>query len=277
MAKQPRPEADRFVVTGCASGIGRVVAGRLVNRGHRVMATDIDEEGLAKAADDQAWPSDRVLRARLDVTSADDWRGVFEQVGQRWGGVDVVYNIAGFLQPGYVDAFDLADVDRHFDINTKGVVYGTRLAAEMMVSQGFGHIVNVASMAALAPVPGLGLYSASKYAVRAFSLAAAYELADKGVAVTVVCPDAVATPMLDKQVDYDEAALTFSGPRVLTAEEVADALTDRVLRDRPLELAIPRSRKAMARVADLMPRLGLLAAPLLRRQGRVAQAKKKPR
>ena len=60
-----------------------------------------------------------------------------------------------------------------------------------MVAQKFGHIVNVASMAAFAPVPGLSLYSASKYAVRAFSLAAAIELREHGVAVTVVCPDAV--------------------------------------------------------------------------------------
>ena len=82
-----------------------------------------------------------------------------------------------------------------------------------MIPLGSGHIVNIASLASLVPSPGLALYSASKYAVRAFSLAAAEELREHGVAVTTVCPDAVRTAMLDKQLDYPEAALTFTAPR----------------------------------------------------------------
>ena len=74
------------------------------------------------------------------------------------------------------------DVHRHFDVNVKGVIFGTRAAAARMIPQGHGHVVNIASMAALAPIPGLALYSASKYAVRAFSLAAAEELRAHGVA-----------------------------------------------------------------------------------------------
>ncbi|MEQ9320227.1 MAG: SDR family oxidoreductase [Polyangiaceae bacterium] len=272
--RTPFPPADRFVVTGCASGIGRVVADRLVARGHRVLATDLDLDALEHHAVEQGWPS-RARRARLDVTSADDWRRVLAEADDAWDGLDVLYNIAGYLQPGYAHAFALEDIDRHFDINVKGVMIGARLAAARMVAQGHGHIVNIASMAALAPVPGLSLYSASKYAVRSFSLAAAVELADHGVAVTVVCPDAVATPMLDKQVDYDEAALTFSGARVLTADEVAEAITTRVLRDRPMELALPWSRKVLARIADLVPEVAHIASPLLRRQGRAKQSKKR--
>jgi len=249
------------------------VAQRLVDRGHRVLATDIDHEALDAHRRQASWP-DRARCARLDVTSADDWRRVQDEAVDAWGGFDVLYNIAGYLQPGYVDAFALEDIDRHFDINAKGVILGTRLAAEKMVAQGHGHIVNIASMAALAPVPGLALYSATKYAVRSFSLAAAVELAPKGVAVTVVCPDAVATPMLDKQVDYEEAALTFSGPRVLTADEVAELICTRVLVDRPMEVALPRSRKVLARIADLFPGLAQVAAPLMRRQGRAKQGKK---
>src|SRR5690606_5033294 len=127
-----------------------------------------------------------------------------------------------------------------------------------------------------APVPGLSLYGASKYAVRAFSLAAAVELRPRGVAVTVVCPDAVATPMLDKQEHYEEAAITFSAPRVLSPEEVADALTGVVIDRRPLELALPRSRKWMARTVDLFPSLGPRLAPVFQRLGRRAQKRRGP-
>src|SRR5205085_5137897 len=130
-----------------------------------------------------------------------------------YGRVDVLMNVAGYLLPGYIHETSADQIERHMDINAKGLMLGTQAAARVMVRQGQGHIINIASMAALAPVPGLCCYSASKYAVRAFSLAVAQELRPHGVYVTAVCPDAVQTPMLDLQVDYQEAAMTFSGRR----------------------------------------------------------------
>ncbi len=101
--------------------------------------------------------------------------------------------------------------------------------------------------------PGLALYSASKYAVRAFSLAAAEDLRPHGVAVTTVCPDAVKTPMFDHQIGYREAALTFTAPKVLSVEEVSRVILGKVLARRPLIVAIPRWRGWLARLADLFP------------------------
>lgn len=264
-------QADRFIVTGCASGIGLRVADMLAQRGHRVLATDIQHEALSREAERAGWSPERVRTARLDVTDPQAWTQVLDQAWSAWGGLDVLYNIAGYLMPGWVQSIALSDVDRHFDINTKGVVYGTHLAARRMVEQKSGHIVNIASMAALAPVPGLALYSASKYAVRAFSLAAAVELRQHGVAITVVCPDAVATPMLDLQKEYEEAALTFTAPRVLSADEVAAHLIGPVLERRPLETALPFRRKLLARVVDLAPSVALWVKPLLDKQGRARQ------
>jgi 3-oxoacyl-[acyl-carrier protein] reductase len=264
-------QADRFILTGAASGIGAKVTDLLVSAGHRVLGTDIDESALRQRADAARWPSERVMTRRLDVTRADDWRAALDAADEAWGGVDVLYNIAGFLQAGLAHEVELRDIDRHFDINVKGVVLGTRLAAERMVARGRGHIVNIASLAAYAPVPGLALYSASKYAVRCFSLAAAEGLRPHGVAVTVVCPDAVATPMLDKQQDDEHATLTFTGSRVLTPDEVAEHLVGPVLRDRPLETALPRMRKWLARMVDLAPGLSRHVAPFMEKQGRANQ------
>jgi 3-oxoacyl-[acyl-carrier protein] reductase len=243
------------------------VVDALAAQGDRVLATDLREEPLASLCESGGWPRALVHPQALDVTQAESWRAAFRVANERWGGVDVLFNVAGFLTPGYVHESNLDDVGRHLDINVKGVMFGTRIAAEHMVRAGSGHIVNIASMAAFAPIPGLSLYCASKYAVRAYSLAAAIELKDKGVAVTVVCPDAVATPMLDKQKDYEEASLTFSGPRVLTPEEVATVLAGEVLDQRPMEVALPRSRKWLARVLDTFPQLAPIVSPMFLKQG----------
>ena len=109
--------------------------------------------------------------------------------------------MAGVLRVERVEDLQPESVALQLDVNTKGVILGTQAAAKVMVGQGRGHIINIASMAALAPVPGISVYSASKFAVRGFSLAAAQELEDRGVQVTVVCPDAVDTPMVDYQLD----------------------------------------------------------------------------
>src|SRR5262249_26511003 len=154
---------------------------------------------------------ERVLLCKLDVRREDDWDRAMDAAATAFGGIDVVLNIAGALRPGYVHELAAQDIDLHLDVNVKGVVLGTRAAARRMIPAHKGHIINFGSLASLVPVPGLSLYSASKFAVRGFSLAAANELARYGIAVTVVLPDAVATPMLDLQVDYDEAAMTFSG------------------------------------------------------------------
>jgi 3-oxoacyl-[acyl-carrier protein] reductase len=263
----------RMLLTGCASGIGRHLTGALEARGHKILATDINDQALSVEADRCRWTPERVVRRRLDVRSEADWEAALDAMTEAYGGVDVVINIAGFLRPGYVQDFTAQDIDLHMDVNVKGVVLGTRAAARRMIPTGKGHIINFGSLASLAPVPGLSLYSASKFAVRGFSLSAAIELASHGIAVTVLLPDAVETPMLDLQVDYAEAAMTFSGQKPLTVDDIERVLVDQVLARRPMELAIPFSRGALARIANTAPALSQRLAPALLKKGLQRQAK----
>ena len=207
------------------------------------------------------------------MTDRDAVEALVDAVCSEHGRLDLMFNNAGIAIVGPVADFSLDQWDRLVDVNIRGVIYGTHAAYRRMVAQGSGHIVNIASMAAYAPIPGIALYSASKFAVRAFSLAAAMELKDRGVAVTVVCPDAVATPMLDKQKDYEEAALTFTAPRILQPEEVAAELVGPVLERRPFEVALPRSRKWLARVMDTFPDLAPMVQPMFMKQGRARQSR----
>ncbi len=257
------------VVTGAASGIGRRTAQLLVERGDRVLALDVNELALHELA--RAWPVDGAATRRLDVRDAESWTAALDDARARWGRVDALLNVAGVMVPGRTHEAPLETLERQLDVNAKGLMIGTRLATELMVRQGHGHVVNIASLAALVPVPGIGAYSASKFAVRAYSLVAARELAPLGVAVSVVCPDLVDTPMLDAQLDHEEAALAFSGPRALTVDEVARCVVERVLVTREREVWLPRYRGWLARLSEAIPGVADRIQGVLSRQGRRAQ------
>ncbi len=261
-------ESRRVLLTGCASGIGLDLARRLAGDGHRVLATDLE---LAKLEDAAArWAGDNVELRALDVRKPDAWQAAIEVIDERWNGIDTLVNVAGVLAPQWVHELTTSAVDLQIDVNLKGVIFGMQAVTPKLVKQRHGHVINVASLAALAPVDGLAIYCATKYAVRGFSLAAATELKTHGVDVSLICPDAVRTPMLDLQRDRPEAEMTFSGPRELEPGDVTDAIVD-AMRTRPLEVYLPRSRGWLARFGDVFPASARALSPLLRKRGRAKQ------
>jgi 3-oxoacyl-[acyl-carrier protein] reductase len=265
-----------FLVTGAASGIGHKLVAELLKRGERVCAADVKTEPM-EALRAHAATAEQLLIVALDVRDPDQWQRCISGLVQAWGRLDALMNVAGVIRPGYVHEVTPADVHFHFDVNTKGVIFGTQAAAAQMLRQGHGHIVNIASLAGIAPVPGIALYSASKFAVRGFSLAAALELRDKGIRVTTVCPDAVQTPMLDLQVDYEQAAMTFSGSRVLSTDDVVGVVLGRVLDKAPIEVMIPGGRGWTAKLASAFPSLGAAVFENLRKRGQAQRQKLKLR
>ena len=123
----------RMVLTGCASGIGRHLTGALARDGHRLIATDLDGAALTAAAANEGWSAERVRCQKLDVRSEAEWEAVMSAAESDLGGLDVLFNIAGFLSAAYVTDFTQRDLDLHFDVNAKGTMLGTRAAARRMV------------------------------------------------------------------------------------------------------------------------------------------------
>jgi 3-oxoacyl-[acyl-carrier protein] reductase len=268
---RPRMQTTQVIVmTGCASGIGRHLTKALAGA-YRILATDVNVAGLEQCARDDAWPTEHVRTLKLDVRYAGEWEEALRVALAQFGRADVVMNVAGYLKPGYAHEVDPVEVDKHLDINAKGLMHGCRVFGRHFAAQKSGHVINVGSLASLAPAPGLCLYVASKYAVRGFTLAIAQELSPHGVHVTLVMPDAVQTPMLDLQVDYDEAAMTFSGPRALTVQDLERVFIEEVLPHRPLEVTIPMARGLIARLASFMPSTVVSLAPVFTSQGRKKQ------
>ncbi|HYX52884.1 MAG TPA: SDR family oxidoreductase [Candidatus Limnocylindrales bacterium] len=264
------------IISGAASGIGYELARVLLARGDAVMACDLKLEPMAQLSSATTAAENLQIR-KLDVRDPARWEAIMQEAGSLWPRIDTVMNVAGVMRVGSIEEITPEDVDFHFDINCKGVIHGTQAAFRAMRNQadqnGRGHIINIASLAGISPIPGASLYSASKFAVRGYSLSVMPELKKFGIALTVVCPDAVATPMTAPFHHKPEAALIFSGSRLLQIPEVVRAIVDHGLEKRPVELTMPKSRAILTKLAGALPGLATkLFMESLTKQGRKKQA-----
>jgi meso-butanediol dehydrogenase / (S,S)-butanediol dehydrogenase / diacetyl reductase len=189
------------VVTGAGSGIGAAIARELSRRGLKVLVTDVD----AAAADAVAAELHFSWSEQLDVTDGDAANRLAERVAAQHGRLDVWVSNAGVSKmTSFVDVSE-ADLDRTLAVNLKGVFLCGQAAARAMRRLGSGgSIVNVASMAGKqGRVPFLADYVASKFAVVGLTQAMAYELAADGIRVNSVCPGYVATPMQERELEWE--------------------------------------------------------------------------
>ena len=268
MTTATRP-ASGALVTGAGRGLGRQIAALLIERGHTVLVTDLDE-AAAQAAAEELGPN--AIPRALDVRDADAVDAARDALLSHADRLDVWVNNAGVLVSG--PAWTQAPDTRRLmlEVNALGTINGTVSAIEAMRARAGGHIVNIVSLAGITAVPGEAVYAASKHAAIGFSLSTLADLRLAGVEnvdISCICPDGIWTPMLYDKLEDPAAALSFSG-KLLQPEEVVAAVGTVLDRPRPVK-TVPGWRGVQARLADAIPRLGLGAAPLVVAQGRRTQ------
>ena len=161
-----------IVLTGAASGIGNQLLATFSARQVPMILVDLDAgklENLAQGSKSIGWVDG-------DVAQESTWLRVLEAAKKMGLSISHLINCAGVIRPGFLEGYGLEDIDYHLNCNAKGTILGTTLIGRAMKNQGFGHILNISSLAGLAPVSGLSLYAASKFAVRGFSLSVAATL-----------------------------------------------------------------------------------------------------
>jgi len=254
------------VVTGGGRGFGREIARRLAGRGYDVLVTDLDAasaEETAKEIGGGAWAR------TLDVRDPDGHRAIATEATER-GRLVVWVNNAGVLRTEKAWEHSDADVRLIVETNVLGVMWGSRAAIGSMRISAAGdeHVINLASMSAFGPVPGLAVYASSKHAVLGFTTSLQGDLRSARLPIRVhaLCPDGADTPMLQERAGDRDAAIIWSGSRLLTAQEVAERAMA-LLDSRRLVLALPRHRAVLVRALGLAPGIGVRLGEPLRRLG----------
>lgn len=187
------------VVTGAGRGIGRAIALRLAQDGHAVVVNDLDEATARGVAEEIGGRGGKAVAIAADVSDRDAVFGLVERSVSQLGSVDVMVANAGIAQVKTLLELTPADLERMFSVNVNGVVYCMQAAAERMIEQGSGgKIISASSIAGHQGFDRLGHYSASKFAVRALTQAAAKELAPHGITVNAYCPGIVDTAMWEQ-------------------------------------------------------------------------------
>jgi len=189
------------VVTGAASGIGRVIAERLAAEGMKVVLADIEQGALAQTESEMKAKGATVLTVPTDVSKAGDVEALAEKAIDAFGAVHVLCNNAGVGPPGGpLWERTVADWQWVLGVNLWGVIHGIRVFVPIMRAQDTeGHIVNTASMAGLASIPWTGIYNVTKHAIVTLSETLYHELTLTGskLKVSVLCPGWVNTRLMD--------------------------------------------------------------------------------
>jgi short-subunit dehydrogenase len=228
------------LITGAGRGIGRATAAEFAARGATVCLADLDlpvAEAAAAEIGGHAFSA--------DVSSRTCFARCVADVIERFGRVDVLVNNAGVMPLGsFLEEPDALSATT-MDVNVWGLIHGMRLVLPSMIERGSGHVVNVASMAAKMPVPGMAVYNASKFAALGLSLAVREECAPSGVSVSTVLPSAVRTGLV--------AGVPLGGGMpTVEPEDVARAILASV-RSRRAEITVPGYLRLFDVVNALVP------------------------
>jgi NAD(P)-dependent dehydrogenase (short-subunit alcohol dehydrogenase family) len=184
------------IVTGGASGIGKAISQELAKRGCEVVLADLQIKTAKDVATEIRDSGGKARAVKLDVTDFKATENVVREAYERTGRLDYIFNNAGIVIGGAANHYCIDDWNKIIDVNLRGVINGTQAVYKIMIKNGFGHIVNTASMAGIMPNPLNVAYGTTKYAVVGLSQSLRIEAAHFGVRVSVICPGLIRTPIM---------------------------------------------------------------------------------
>lgn len=227
--QQVQDAAGVALITGAAKGIGLAIAERLSGDGYRVVIGDIDEVGGAAEAERLRGTGADVTFRRLDVTEEADVESVVRGVAEDLGSLDLMVNNAGVTTHAHLEDLSLDEWRRVLAVDLEGVFLGVRAAGRVMLEQGSGAIVNIASVAWDRGTPGRAPYVVSKAGVVGLTKVAAVEWSGRGIRVNAVAPGYIDTALLRGAyergaIDERDVLARIPAGRVAQVSEIAEVV-----------------------------------------------------
>ena len=205
-------EGKVALVTGSGQGIGRAIALRLAKDGAHLAIVDVNDQKTSAVAEEVKALGRKATTFKADVTKRDDVYAAIDHAEKTLGGFDVMINNAGIAQVQPLADVTPDEVDKILKVNVQGVLWGIQAAAKKFKERKQkGKIISASSIAGHEGFPMLGIYSATKFAVRALTQAAAKEYANDGITVNAYCPGIVGT---DMWVEIDKRFAELTGAPV---------------------------------------------------------------
>lgn len=253
------------IVTGGASGIGRSLAKALVDKGCEVIIADLQGNLARKVAEEISTSTVSVHAVELDTRDVHAMERLVQDTVARTGRLDYMFNNAGIGMGGDAISHSSEDWQNIISINLCGVINGVLSAYPVMVRQGFGHIVNTASIAGIIPFAGMIGYTTAKHAVIGLSQSLRAEATLSGVRVSVLCPGAVRTPLLADGGKFGRVLYNVTSERILSLwekfrpidpDEVAQKALKAIAKNTAI-IVIPSWWKLVWGMHRLSPMLGM--------------------
>ena len=217
--------ADKVVIiTGAGRGIGRTAAVLFAGEGARLALVDIDEKNGQRTADDIQAQGGEAVFIKTDLTSRVQVKAMVDEVVQRYGRIDVLYNNAGINHFAKLADTEEEAWDRVMAVNVKSIFLTSKYVIPVMSAQKKGAIINTGSAASLVGLANLAVYTASKGAVLQLTRNMAIDYASAGIRVNALCPGVTATEMTEQVIydDPDPVAARARFDRVIPRGSIAD-------------------------------------------------------
>jgi hypothetical protein len=256
------------LITGASAGIGAACAHAFAREGASVVLVARTAGPLDELAAELRAAGAAALPAALDVTDLGAARALIDRVRAELSGIDILVNNAGYNRRGPIEKFSAEELARVVEVNLSAPIAWTRLCLPELHRRR-GAVVNVASLAGRIPLNHEAVYSASKFGLRAFSLALAEELQEAGVRVSCVSPGPVDTGFIMGEID-SVPDLVFAQP-MSRSEQIAALVLDCAADGKPERMA-PRLSGYLATLGYLFPSLRRLLVPIMEKKGRRVKA-----
>lgn len=242
------------LITGGASGIGKELARQLGGYGAKVIIADNNKVvGAATVAELAASGIDCIFKSveLVDMSAA---KKLFSSVGKEYGQIDYVINSAGIFMGGEIRDTPIDNWHHVLSNNIFANFNATHFAYQTMLTQGNGHIINIASAAGLSPIPAMGIYGSSKYTIVGLTLALRNEARELGIKASVVCPTIVDTPLYDTAIynKLDQHKLLKARKNLQQPDKTAGMIIKGIVKNRAT-IHTALSTKAMWTVYRLAP------------------------